>query len=440
METFEAIWLLILIFSTTLMGMLDYQTCSFTVIIIVLVQTILMISFFITHIILEGVSFILIGTYIIFPIHFILFINNSSSVTTICIMSFFLLIELCTIVLSILLPIPKIPNICGPFNIGTKLLCFDTEFYTKNNIQHNQNTNENQSKYKSFNKLFYIRMWYPIGANDINKHKNNRCYKIHPKDDKLKKRIFPNKTDVKDGYNYTLFLSKNCRVNSLLNTMPINDKQFPLLIYTHGQNSYPERNTYLIEELASNGFIICAPYHDDRSHTYPGPIKRRQIDIDFTIKYMMDVNNGKYYKEFKNTMDFINGVGLFGHSMGAMACVVRGATWKSSNEYEQLRQFYRSKYDELNGLHSVTRIIALDPWFEYLDIGNKLISVDIPMIICSSDGWRNYMEDNYKLNGYIQKKDSLIDMYEMKVFNSLHSNLTDFGIYHKYKFGKEILP
>lgn len=45
------------------------------------------------------------------------------------------------------------------------------------------------------------------------------------------------------------------------NLTPVSDLKFPLIIFSHGYNSYVEANTYLCIELASHGYVVASVGH-----------------------------------------------------------------------------------------------------------------------------------------------------------------------------------
>eukprot|EP01083_Nonionella_stella_P071293 191399_1 len=421
MKHTEAFWLISLLVSTAFVSIFTRFPQSMVVQTIVIANVVIMFILLSLHYKIDGISFIMTLNYIICMCHLIFFFLHISFESSVYISVSCILIEAISATISILLPQPIIPNTTGPYLIATKILSLDTIPY----INHKHQL-----------RPFVMRLWYPTEIKNKT-HRKHKCYRIHLKDQSFVNRIYPIKSDFEDGYNYTLFLSKHCLVNASLNTpFHLQQQSFPAIIYQYGQDSYPERNTWLIEELVSHGFIVCAAYHDDKSRSFPGPMKRRQVDLRITIKYIQELNEGLHDPMFRNRFDFTDGIRLMGHSFGAMASVVAGANWETSQTTDKLNAFYAEH--GLNLGVKVTNIVALDPWFEYLDVEHKLRDVVVPMLVISSDGWRNYKEDNRKYNSYINKRKVCI--CEVKLLDAFHSSLTDFGIYHKYKFGKETLP
>lgn len=115
---------------------------------------------------------------------------------------------------------------------------------------------------------------------------------------------------------------------------PLSDMKakYPVIIFTHGQERYPpssdlryfcpnlkcslpENHTFLLEKLASKGFVVLGLYHDDTNGKYPGPLSFRLMEIASAVRTVKAMNeDAKHF--LHDRLDFTHGVGLHGHSLG----------------------------------------------------------------------------------------------------------------------------
>ncbi len=148
------------------------------------------------------------------------------------------------------------------------------------------------------------------------------------------------------GSSLDTYLKRHTRVNALWNAPPLTSPTpFPVVVYTHGQSSLPEKNTWLCEEMASHGFAVAAVYHDDESKYHPGPLERRQMDIYFCIECLTQLSaNTNLPAELapSATNPFAarlalgpsGGVAVVGHSFGATSVLLACAQRASDKLFE----------------------------------------------------------------------------------------------------------
>jgi predicted dienelactone hydrolase len=126
------------------------------------------------------------------------------------------------------------------------------------------------------------------------------------------------------------------------------DERFPVLVFSHGWTGFRVQNTYQMEELASQGYVVFAPDHTygaaataflDGSVAYNRPellptgvsdavyneaaAKLGQVwvsDIGFVLDQAKKLDTGEIISPLKGKMD-LGTVGVFGHSMGGGAAV-----------------------------------------------------------------------------------------------------------------------
>jgi len=132
--------------------------------------------------------------------------------------------------------------------------------------------------------------------------------------------------------------------NSISGLTPIQNKQFPLVLFSHGDGGLLNQNTSQIEELVSNGYVVIACNHtynasisfdkDGKKIMYKQNvswneqaqyhkkyytnllINYRYQDLAFLLKQLKkDVFSDGEKNPFKKIIDFDN-VGAMGHSMG----------------------------------------------------------------------------------------------------------------------------
>ncbi|BFH64426.1 alpha/beta hydrolase family protein [Paenibacillus azoreducens] len=114
------------------------------------------------------------------------------------------------------------------------------------------------------------------------------------------------------------------------------EKQYPVLLFSHGLNGFRNQNTFEVEELASQGYIVVSIDHayDAAATVYPDgrtayfqsvnlsdlPERDRHIqlwkdDVAFVLDQIEKLNRGDVDDRFTGRID-TSRIGMFGHSYG----------------------------------------------------------------------------------------------------------------------------
>lgn len=112
--------------------------------------------------------------------------------------------------------------------------------------------------------------------------------------------------------------------HALENAAPnLDDGPYPLVIYSHGFGNQRLGSLYLVEHLASYGFVVMAVDHEDNPGVQPAPMYRSQIsrtdDITREIDYAewLTSEDG----DLTGLIDMEN-IGVTGHSFGGFASLI----------------------------------------------------------------------------------------------------------------------
>lgn len=106
------------------------------------------------------------------------------------------------------------------------------------------------------------------------------------------------------------------------------DGPFPLIVFSHGSNGIRFQSYFLMEALASHGFVVVAPDHagntaiDPISGTadpFPVVAVNRPLDVSFTIDVML-ARNEDPLDAFRGRID-PKQIGVSGHSFGAFTAL-----------------------------------------------------------------------------------------------------------------------
>ena len=227
--------------------------------------------------------------------------------------------------------------------------------------------------------------------------------------------------------------------NSIFGLLPIHNKKFPLILFSHGDGGLLTQNTSQVEELVSNGYIVIACNHtynssitfDKKGNSIPYKqnvnwneqaqyhkkyytnllINYRYQDLAFLLKVLkQDQFDDGSVNPFKNNINFEK-VGAMGHSMGG------GTTYIAMLKNSQIKAG-----------------VALDGWFfglleedaktntkkPFLHLGQEqFLDSDIEGDInFSKDGKRNF-----EIYNTILKTNE--ESYGVYIKNSLHYSYTD---------------
>jgi dienelactone hydrolase len=328
---------------------------------------------------------------------------------------------------AILVPLESIDPPSGKYNIGTQVY-----FWTDNSRGEVYTTDPTD-----FRELM-VQIWYPA--------QEGKNYQKAPHV------TFPKKAISSIARTAGLPASfgrhgTQLTSNSIFGLLPIQNKKFPLILFSHGDGGLLNQNTSQVEELVSNGYIVIACNHTyNASITFdkegnPIPYKQnvswneqaqyhkkyytnllinyRYQDLAFLLKTLKQkrLNDGSL-NPFQNNIDFEK-VGAMGHSMGG------GTTYMAMLKNNEVKAG-----------------VALDGWFfglldeeaktntkkPFLHIGQEqFLDAEIDGDInFSKDGKRNFDIYNTIL-------DTNKESYGVYIKNSLHYSFTDMKLIYNQR-------
>ena len=141
---------------------------------------------------------------------------------------------------SIIIPLNDLPKPDGKYTVGTKLFYWEDssrdEIFTKDIID---------------TRKIVVQIWYPaIQPSDS----------LYPYMDNPELRL--NALSKQIGVpNFLMQHVKDIKGNSYLNAKPVENKKFPIILFSHGLGGTKTQNSINIEALVSNGYIVVAPDH-----------------------------------------------------------------------------------------------------------------------------------------------------------------------------------
>jgi len=322
-----------------------------------------------------------------------------------------LLLSSCSIVVYKIAAIQDINPVTGKYSIGTK------RFLLIDSSRANWYLDEYS---KDFRKLM-LQVWYPATIQIDDKKSSyidNESALTH--------------TINNQGYGVPNILSDQIsliKCNSWEAPIPLLNKSFPIIIFSHGHGGLRTQNTNQVEELVSHGYIVIAVDHTydagfveflDGDIAYsltarvddnPAIIKPEEGYIRFEyrvndINFILDEINqfNKYDDKIFSIMN-LDRIGMFGHSYGG------------------LTSFYSTFYNS-----KIKSCFALDGWFEPMP--DSLIVKDINKPIFHlgqhNKGENRYWNDlNYeKLEKFMNSNSNLSIMIDIP--GSYHYDYTDF--------------
>ena len=230
--------------------------------------------------------------------------------------------------------------------------------YAVGTLTYTVDNNRTEVMYPTQKRRVACRVYYPVLKNSV-----NGCEKMQYMSMNMAKGI---KQAFKIPINYNKITALGENVSECYMDAPrIQEVRFPLILFSHGYNSYREGNSYLLLELASQGYVVisvahsmegvCTEFDDgsvlfyDRSITrktyqpYIGGVigamkltKQKGSDVELAekfdefqnkySKFLMgrleewkeDVRSALIYakENFKDFIDFNMGIGVSGHSFG----------------------------------------------------------------------------------------------------------------------------
>ena len=231
-----------------------------------------------------------------------------------------------SLMLSMAVPVIKIPKLTGPFTVGTSIYHWvdqdRLEWFTENPNDKRQ---------------MMVQIWYP--GEKIKKAKRSSYL------DRLDIRA----ETIGAAGNFPGFIANHLaltKTNSFIDIKPNPvSAPFPIIIISHGITSMRQIHTSLAEKLANHGYVVIVPDHsydanlaifpdgsvaDYRSDITGDPdsilIRRNQIntraaDIRFLINQLERIQSGEIIHRLNGYLN-LNQIGLTGHSYGGATGVL----------------------------------------------------------------------------------------------------------------------
>jgi len=231
--------------------------------------------------------------------------------------------------LPILLPVPGLPQPTGPYRVGT---------LTKHLIDFERQ--ELYNPHPGSLREVIVQIWYPAEADPAGTPAP-WMEELDVMGPRISERIgMPS---------FFVDHVKYARTNSFPSAdLPIGGDRFPVLLFSHGWGGFRQQSTYLVEELASHGYVVVAVQHpygaeatvfpDGRiAYNKPQALPRdasedeylfaaRQLvdqwagDLSFVLDQLALDNQPGSDSPFSNHLD-MGRVGVLGHSTGGGAAI-----------------------------------------------------------------------------------------------------------------------
>ena len=228
-----------------------------------------------------------------------------------------------------LLPVPSVLKPGGPFVVGNKTTVlvdsFRKELYSG----------------KDEPRKFMIELWYPANQ----PAPGTKMAPWMPE----AKIVAPAIADYIQLPHFFLDHLTLAKSSSYENIPPNrNSGPYPVLIFSHGWNGFRQQSTFLMQELASQGYIVVAMEHPygarltvypdgsiapnnpaalpkgkpDNEYEAAGRILVNQWagDISFALDYLAQLNQDDPQGQFNHLLD-LDKIGVFGHSTGGGATI-----------------------------------------------------------------------------------------------------------------------
>ena len=324
------------------------------------------------------------------------------------IISALILLFLSTLV-AVILPVPKIPEPEGPYNVGTSSF-----FWTDNTRQETLSpANENSAR------RLMVQVWYPAERGQ-NTHKSTYLNGIS-----LAGKIIAQKLG---GFSFVFNHLELVKTNAWLD-IPVlkTDTPYPVVLFSHGWTGFRTQNTHQAEELASQGYIVFAPDHtygalltifpddkiilnnpallpSDASEEETDKARRKlgeawSGDLTFVLDQIERLNSGEINSQFSGMLD-LEKIGVFGHSTGGGAAVE--TCWSDP----------RCKAG-----------LAMDAWLQPYSQEMPESGLNVPFLFMESETWQENNENEKLFNTLFENSQS--DIYLLKIANTKHFDFAD---------------
>ncbi|MHA4128508.1 alpha/beta hydrolase family protein [Bacillus cereus] len=219
------------------------------------------------------------------------------------------------VALPLLMPVFSFEEPTGPHRVGTKLYHW---------VDHQRN--EPYSKNPNDRRELMVQIWYPAaekskGDPEPYIRNINELSKGLEKTLSIPAFAFSHMELVKSHSFMDLQLSDS-------------ENHYPILLFSHGFNGFRNQNTFQVEELASQGYIVLSIDHtfDAAATVFPGGrtayvqpinltdegdshIKLWEEDVSFVLNQIEKLNENDETGFFTGRLD-TSRIGMFGHSYG----------------------------------------------------------------------------------------------------------------------------
>ena len=308
----------------------------------------------------------------------------------------------CSFVASRIIPVKDIKTPTGEYTIGTKT-------YNWTDIERDEWFSEEEGDKREL----VVQVWYP--SIEVGNEKS-------PWQDYPFKRVksIANSFQVPKFIAYAL---DRVGTSSYINSTPISNETFPIIIFSHGFEGFKTQNTTQIEELVSHGYIVFAVDHtydatltifpDGRKierakkycpdcegdslkffNVFKPQIETRIFDIIFVINQIE-----KDKDDFSFNMD-LDKIGVFGHSFGGGTSL--GASILDSR---------------------IKSCLSLDGWYTPIHPDIYNLGLSIPFLHLGRPEWET--KHNYETLDYILDNKTSASSYKISLVGSHHYDFTD---------------
>ena len=231
--------------------------------------------------------------------------------------------------------------------------------------------------------------------------------------------------------------------------LPSNLPPLPILLYSHGLGGLPETYTVQACDLASRGYVVFMPTHNDHSASIsilPTRTVAYQPAHGASEKSIRSAGLTRRVQELSWLMELLTGgktrlpfeaahlqtmleqcdtqrVGLLGHSFGA-ATVMATAAWEQMRAKAEARPC------------RVAAVVSHDQWMLPVYDGIKDVRLTVPTLITVSQGFRDW-DGNYSvLRALYRSFPSEVGSRMLLVKRSRHSNFSDVGLWTGAMIGR----
>ncbi|HDX9658318.1 TPA: carboxylic ester hydrolase [Bacillus toyonensis] len=220
------------------------------------------------------------------------------------------------VALPLLMPVFSFEEPTGPHRVGTKLYHW---------IDHQRN--EPYSKNPTDRRELMVQIWYPAAE----KSKGDQEPYIRNINE-LSKGLEKTLSIPAFAFSHLELVKSHSFMDLQLSD---SENQYPILLFSHGFNGFRNQNTFEVEELASQGYIVLSIDHtfDTAATVFPdgrtayvqpfnltddegdSHIKLWEEDVTFVLNQIEKLNQNDEAGFFTGRLD-TSRIGMFGHSYG----------------------------------------------------------------------------------------------------------------------------